>query len=226
MGLLKKLENMGRSLGKVVRQASPLVSFIPGIGPIASAGIGYAGSLAEGRNLKHHLKSGAMAGLSGLGIDKLQATGKLGSTLSGEFGKRSAREAALKGALGNMARNPAGIIDPMTGTSIAGEAGGGIGGFAGKALSGVSGLLKGGIGKLSTADILKLGLGGVGAYQASKAAGKANDLRERGLKYATDAYDEAAPLRKMGMEGMLDPRMADVSSLFNQPRRPYRRLTI
>lgn len=51
--------------------------------------------------------------------------------------------------------------------------------------------------------IAQIGATAYGAYQGSKAQGKANDLDARRIAMEERAYNEAAPLRKAGMEGML-----------------------
>ncbi len=214
MGLLKKLENAGRSVGKAVRQASPFVSFIPGIGPVAAGALGSLGSLAEGRNMKGHLKAGAIGAISGLGIDKLQATGKLGSVLSGGMGR-----VPIPGK--GLPMPDLSALDAMNG----GAPGGGGGGRIASLLGGIGKFLpKNGQGGIDLGMLAKLGLGGLGAYQASKAAGKADEYRKKGLASVEAEYAAGAGLRKMGMEGMMDPRMADVSGIFNQPRPNYRRV--
>src|SRR5690348_1896864 len=68
---LKGLENAGRSIGKVARQAAPVVGLIPGVGAPLGAAIGGLGSVAEGRKFSDSLKSAATGGLSGFANTKL-----------------------------------------------------------------------------------------------------------------------------------------------------------
>lgn len=214
MGLLKKLENAGRSVGKAVRQASPFVSFIPGVGPIAAGALGSLGSLAEGRNLRSTLKAGAIGAASGFGIDKLQATGKLGSVLSGGMGRGGIPKFPGSG----MPQPDLSALDSLMGNKPSGGRFAGILGGLGKFLP------KNANGGIDIGMLGKLGLGGLGAYQASKSAGKADEYRKKGLASVEAEYAAAAPLRQMGMAGMMSGRPADVSSIFNQPRPNYRRI--
>lgn len=113
-----------------------------------------------------------------------------------------------------------------------GVGGGGSRSIAQQAIGAVQQAMKSGQpapGGGSWVDILKklgpLVLGGAGAYQAAKTQGKADEYRAKAIKSAEDAYAEGAPLRTMGLAGLTDPRMKDVSSIFQKPTVNYRRLS-
>lgn len=95
-----------------------------------------------------------------------------------------------------------------------------------RALGGIGDFLKGGNpnGGIDLGKLAKYALPALGAYQASKAAAKADEYRKKGLAGAEAEYASRKPLREMGMAGLMDPRMTDVSSLFNKPRPQYRRI--
>jgi hypothetical protein len=84
---------------------------------------------------------------------------------------------------------------------LAGKAGQVLGGGAG------SGLDKG----LTAAAILDMAL----------TRKRQQDLQNKGIDYATNAYNEKAPLRKRGLELMLDEQAPDLSSIFVNPKNPY-----
>lgn len=228
---IKGLENAGRSLGKIGRQAAPIVGLIPGVGTVAGAAIGGLGSVLEGRKLSDSLKSGAIGGLSGLAGSKLRALLAAGKA-SGVGGALPNPDlSAVPGAVDSIGRKTAGELAKagLGGfVDTAGSAGGGglLGTIAQAAAKGLIPRNKDGSidwgGLLGNAA--KVGLPALGAYQSSKDKGKADEYRAKAIAAAEGAYNEAAPLRQMGLAGLTDPRMADVSSIFAAPRPQFRRL--
>ena len=217
MGLVKSIRKIGQKVGSVLRKAAPIVGLIPGVGLPAGAALGALGSIAEGgRGLGGTLSSAAMGGLSGLGGSALRSllAAKKASAVAGSMGK-------LGGIIGNS--TPGGTA------AAGGLTTGGSGGILGRLGSilggegGVTGVL-GNLGGL-VKDNQGLILGGLGAYQSSKNAGKAEEYRKKAIQAATAQYEAAAPLRAMGLAGLTDPRMVPVSQIFNQPRPTFRRLT-
>lgn len=97
----KAFKGIGKGLGKglgavgdVAKRAAPLTAFIPGVGPLAAAGIGAAGGLLGNLNDKDGFKGalgdtitgGLVGGLGNLGIRKLRGGG-LGGLLGGGGGR-------------------------------------------------------------------------------------------------------------------------------------------
>lgn len=105
---LKKFKPL-RFLGKAAKFAAP---FIPGIGPLAAAGIGAAGHvLDKGKraNLRGLAGGAAIGGLGKLGLNKLGGLGSVGQKtgLLGRLGKLTSRT----GFLGKAFTLPEGGLD-------------------------------------------------------------------------------------------------------------------
>jgi hypothetical protein len=120
-----------------------------------------------------------------------------------------------------------------------------IGGFSGGSLGDIMGKVPGfdGVGDMVSGGLKKLNMGSLGDMAGSAldfakghpdellAAGegllgahdalKARSLRGKALGSAEGAYNERAPLRKMGIEGMTTAQAPDLSSLFADPNNPY-----
>lgn len=112
MGLFGTLKGIVGGVGDVVKKASPLAAFIPGVGAPLAAAIGAGGALLGKANDKHvtigntlgSMAGGAaMGGIGGYGIDKLQSggIGGLTSSIGGLAGH--AGSAANPGGLGGVA---------------------------------------------------------------------------------------------------------------------------
>lgn len=150
-------KSIGKKLGGIVKKAAPLAMFIPGVGPLAAAGIGaaagFGGSALQGKNLKSHLKYGAIGGASA-GAGKF-ALGKLASRIPGKIPGPGGEIAAKAGKAG--------------GGSFLGRAGSLLRGGASALTGGASG------GRIGLADLLMGGLtaaGGVQGLRDSSAARK------------------------------------------------------
>ena len=87
-------------LGKILKKIAPIaVSFIPGIGPVASAALGAGMGALSGGGLKGALIGGATGAIGGAG-----GAGKIGSTILGKgssaLAQKTLGDAILGGALG------------------------------------------------------------------------------------------------------------------------------
>lgn len=134
----KGLKSIGKSLGSVAKTVAPVASFIPGIGPLASAAIGAGGAALAGDNRQSILQSGLMGGLGSLGIGALGGSGGLSGILGG-----------LGGILGGGQQVPPGgykigtTVYDSNGNIVSDSMASG-GGF----LGGLGSLLQGGLGSL------------------------------------------------------------------------------
>lgn len=186
MGLFKTLKKVAGGIGDVVKRAAPLATFIPGVGPLASAGLGAAGGLLGQLNNKNGSLMGGLGdaalhagiGYAGhKGIDAL--TGRLGGGMGtgggggGQPGQGGGGGSSIFGPGGLTGGGPAGLLGSLLG-------GGGGGGLLG-------GLLSGGA--------LPLGLAGMGMIRDAGAAKKQGELRERAFKMAEEPWNQMAPVR-------------------------------
>lgn len=201
MSFIKELRKIGQKGGSLLRKAAPVVGLIPGVGTIAGAGLGALGSIAEGhRGLGGTLTSAGIGGLSGFG----------GSKLREMLANRTASKVA-GGLAGRVPGDGLGAVNTGKLGALSGAIGslGGLAGFAADHAGGI-------------ASLAKYALPAVGAYQASKSAGKADDYRKKAIALTEQQWADQAPLRTMGMAGLTDPRLADVSSIYNAPRPQFR----
>lgn len=67
------------SIGGFLKKAAPFTAFIPGVGPLAAAGIGFGGSLLDGDSAGDALQSGALGYLGGRGVQGIGGGGDGGS---------------------------------------------------------------------------------------------------------------------------------------------------
>lgn len=230
--VLKKIgkSKITRAIGKGIDFGSDFLP--PGFRDVGNLG----GKLLEGKNLKMAAlgTAGDYVGgrlARGLG-SKLQGIGKAGAVAGGATPTNIPKLIGI-GPGGIPLFDQTGSIAKQLGagalqagaTAITGTGGSNPGqDWKSRLLGGVSGLLGGKAGGIGLGDIAKYALPALGAFQASKAAGKADEYRKKGLAGVEAEYAAAKPLRDMGLAGMIDPRMTDVSSLFNQPRPQYRRI--
>lgn len=216
------LKKVGKGIGKVTSVASPLL-MATGVGAPLALGLGAAGGFASGHNLGEVLKGAA----------KNFALGSAGKAVAGLAGLSKAA-AAKAGGVSAVGSQPRMIGVGPGGTPLfdqTGELSGGGGGGNGvvDALKGILGGNKAG-GGTDWGSILgnlgKVGVTAAGAYSSAKQQGKADDLRDKALKMVESEYAEAAPLRKLGMAGLTDPRVRDLSSVFATQPAQYRRLAV
>lgn len=218
------------TLGKIGQQAkiglgqiasNPIVTGATGafFGPGAAAllgGVGHALDTSHGSVGLGDIAKGSAIGYG---------TGQLGSAL------KTGASALLKGGATqavNSLNNPR--LDANGMPVDEGPAGGG-GGFLDKLKGALTGALTGGGGGLGGAlgsiggflsnnkDNLLMG----GALAASIAdANRARGLQEKGLNYATDAYDQRAPLRAQAMSALQNPQQTNLASTFaTRGNNPY-----
>jgi hypothetical protein len=244
------LKKLGKVVNKVTDIGSGLVGYIPGVGPIAGGVLDAAGDLAGGKNLKSALgsglKTGGMAFLGGKAASllggKLGSVGKIlgagrtpdfkpNASLMEKYGNTDALGSVIKNADGSYAGgNSAGLsgsggwMDKLG--SVIGGAGKVAGALTGSRAPGSAAAAGGGMPDWMKllGTVGKVALPAYGAYQASKTAGKADALQEKAMKLIEAEYAAGQPLRDMGLKGMMDPRLADVSGLFNKARPDYRRI--
>jgi hypothetical protein len=226
MSLKSFLKKVGKGVGKVTSVASPLL-MATGVGAPLALALGAAGGYASGHNtgevLKGLVKNAALgtAGKAAIGgLKGLQTVMKGGGKVSPVAGNLNPDD--LSKVIGNSSM-PGGAA-PGLGSS----SGGGGGGWL-DSLTGALGF-KNAQGGTDWAKILgtagKVGLGAAGAVSAAKQQGKADELRDKALRLVESEYAEAAPLRKLGMAGLTDPRVRDLSSIFQTPQAQYRRLAV
>lgn len=238
-------KDVGHFAGKVL--SNPIVqtasAFIPGVGPLITAGEGALGGLLRpGGNLGRAATgalSGAAAGFAGGGIKRLGA-GALGSLLhrggpvmdaNGIDGQGDFAHAEDGFGFGTPS-DPAGIADAIwNGTYTAGgSGGGGVGGFlsgaakkiGGGLLNGLTGQGQGG----GLGGLGNLALGGLAGYQALNAANaskRAGHLSDQALALAEQRWKDAAPLRTAGQATLLNPVRPDLSAVFTDPSNPFAR---
>ena len=102
-------------LGKILKTIAPIaVSFIPGIGPVASAALGAGLGALSGGGLKGALIGGISGGLGGAG-----AAGKIGGTILGK-GASAVAQKALGDAIIGGALGAATGQDPLKAAAMAG----------------------------------------------------------------------------------------------------------
>jgi hypothetical protein len=224
MSFLKKL---GKIVNKVTDFAAPIAGYVPGLGAPAAGLLKGAGALAGGKNLGQALKAGLATGgqafIGGKLASALTKAGKLGSIAS---------------KIGIGGRAPAGVAGAApTGVKVIGTGPGGIpilstgaGGASSSILQKLGSLIPQTAGggtdwKSILGGAVKYGLPALGAYQASKTAGKANDYRNKAIKTAEAEYAAAAPLRTAGLAG-LQAAPRDISGLFGPVTRNYRRISV
>lgn len=235
------LSSIGHFAGKVL--SNPIVegasAFIPGVGPLITAGEGALGGILKpGGNIGSALTGGlqgAAAGLAGGGIRKL-GTSLLANGVGGAL-KSSGTFAPSDsggGQYGNIIDYDAGgnpiygsdipqsIYDDPFGTGNGGSTSGGVGsdilGGLRKLGSGLSGGQNGGI------NVGNLALGGLAGYQALNAANaskRSGQLSDKALGLAESRYASQAPLRSAAMTHLLNPTRPDLTSVYQDAQNPF-----
>jgi hypothetical protein len=236
MGFLK-------SLGKIARQAAPFASLIPGVGPIAAAGLGAGGSLLEGGGLKGAIKGGLGGYVGSSGISGLTG-GKGIMGVTGAIAKQGGYKAAgvnlLKSKLGmgggasaadaapaeiptDTRYNPDGSIAsqiPIPEHGLPAELQPMSGGVPGGAPDS-GGWLSTGLSWLKNHP--DLALAGGSAILSAKTHADAQKQKDAALAQLQGEYDAKAPLRALGLSQLTqpDPRLAKLPGLFSGSGNPY-----
>lgn len=201
MGLFKSIGKFVGGVGDVVKKVSPLASFIPGVGPLAAAGLGAVGGLAGklndknvtlGNTLGSMAGGAALGGVGGYGIDKLQGL----SAANGGGIAGAAR--GLFGGGGGAASNIA--------TAAAGNAAGG-GGLLQQALNFAK----------NNPELL---LGGAGLVSGALGQHSADKTRNEALALARSQQDQRAPLFAALLARMNNPTRP-VSLSYRDPNNPF-----
>lgn len=235
MSFLKKL---GKIVNKVTDIGSGIVGYVPGVGPEIAGVLKAGGDLAGGHNLKNSLIAGLKTGGTAYAGGKLASlikSGKLGSILGHGAGGMIDRNPGIDGTING--RSPGDYIgvasqgpgDPGTMPNVASSSGGG-GGWLSKLGSVLGGSKPGGGTNWGgiLGNVAKYGLPALGAYQASKTAGKADQYRQKAISLAEKNWADSAPLRTQGLSTLTDPRLTaitNVAPLFQPPPRNYRRIS-
>lgn len=243
MGFLKKLTNVGRSIGKVVRQAAPALTLIPGVGPVAAGVIGGLGSVAEGRKLSDSLKTG----LGAFGAGKVLGAGGAGlkgvtANIAKQGGYKAAGVNLLKSKLGIPASaaaagpsrpdvietdtryNPDGSIASQTEIPERGLPDSlrplNTVGAPEAGGGGWMGALKSGASWLGRNP--ELALAGASAFMGAKGSADASKAKDKALARLNADYEAKAPYRALALKNLTteDPRIASLGSIFNNGR-PY-----
>lgn len=209
MSLWGSVKGVLGKVGDVAKVASPLASFIPGVGPLLAAGIGAgAGALSKlndkhvtlGNTLGSIAGGAALGGLGGFGVDKFQ-------------GLAAANGGGLGGAVSGV------------GKLLGGKAGGTAGSAAGGAARapGIGGLLGGAL------KHPELVVGGLAALQNTRQAGQAGDLRNQAVNLTMQDYNSRLPFQTAALErlktlGQPQPGVGalavpnDTGNPYNRPR--------
>lgn len=231
-----------KKVGGVAEKVAPYVGLIPGVGTIAGGAIGGLGALAHGDGLKGALKYGAAGAISGYGnAAKLGGMGakaifqgglkKVGSNLGtlamgGKLGGNGIPNPDVSGALNTAngiadkygSQGGGGFLDGLkkVGGGIVGMGSGvGMGGSHGGFLDSILGGIKG-IG----VDGALAGAAGLAGANASR---NASNYRNKALGLVQGQWDDKAPLRKVGLAGMLNEQRPDLSSVYADPQNPFAR---
>lgn len=126
---VKAVENIGRSVGGAVQKAAPVLNMIPGVGPVAAAGLGALGSVAAGGNMRDHARTALSAGGSALGGSILSGAGKMAGGIPGVSGVMGAAK-SLGGVqvpgMGTVGSIVKGQLPNMTGGWGGGPGAGGV----------------------------------------------------------------------------------------------------
>lgn len=164
----------------MVGTVAPAASFIPGVGPIATAALTAGGKALgtlnnKGASLGDAIKNAAVGGLTGYatgyGIDKLQ-------------GAAAANGGGIGGFLKGLTSGP-GIP--------------GVGGLPGTTPGTQSGGILGQLGSFLTHNP-ELALGGIAALSNARQASGSADLRNQAVQMAMSDYNDRKPFRDLALQ--------------------------
>lgn len=83
----KWAENVGRSVGATAKTVAPVLSIVPGVGPIAAGAIGALGNVAAGGNMKQTLGTGLKTAALGSALSAIPGGSSVGSKLGSGLSK-------------------------------------------------------------------------------------------------------------------------------------------
>jgi len=216
MGFWDVVKKIGGTIGDIGKVASPFLTFIPGVGPLAAAGIGGLsgllgrlndpGGLTLGSGLTGGLGGAAIGGLGALGLDKL---GGLGGSIGAIPGI---------GGMGATGGSPTSITDTF---DYAGEG----------ALRGGSGTGGGLLGrvwdwvKANPMDAAGLGLAGLTAIQSKRDTDRQRAQEEKAQSWAEEMDRARKPFRDALAQQPIKPPPPppDYSAVFADPGNPFSR---
>ncbi|HXJ64498.1 MAG TPA: hypothetical protein VNN79_12155 [Actinomycetota bacterium] len=235
MAWYNSLKDLGGDISSGAKAVGHTVGTIAS-NPIVDAGLGLAfgpGAAAAAKGIGTLLAPGGNIGKAALGAGEGYALGKGGQLLKNAF---SAAAPAID-AGGGAAAGGGGAA-----TAGAGAGGGGFmsdlgtlghdvfGGGDGSILDdikGVGGDIIGGAGKavssLGGGSALKGGLTLAAVLDAAQQRARQKDLQNKGLGFATDAYNANAPLRQLALAKLSNPNtgVQDLSSIYKDPYNPF-----
>lgn len=245
----KWAENVGRSVGNTAKTIAPALSIIPGVGPLAAAGIGALGSVAGGHNMKSTLGTGLKTYALGSALNMVPGAStvgaKLGSGLSKVPGVNSlagfakaipGSGAFLPSSSTQMAGAELAAPDPSklmrltpNGTNAAqvadlATAGGNAAGAAGA--SGFGGAVKGALGgvlKSAKENPLVVGQIASGVLQARQ-QGAQNDLQREQFDYQKSQTDDEQK-RRQANASLLAPLFQSYLSRAQTAKSPWQDYT-
>ncbi len=180
--------------GNLLKNVAPLAALIPGVGPLAAAGLaaaagGLGKSIQKGSNLGQDLGQGLTSGVEGLGASSLAGgLGGLGNAASTAAGGAGATSGAT-GAISKLAPIAAKAIGGV-GTPSAGSPSGGDSSGLPSWLSSILG---------TAGNILP-------QVNAANLSAQSNQYAKDAVNTATGAWDAKAPIRASGIAGILNPQ--------------------
>ncbi len=188
--------------------------------PLVDAGIGAflgPGAAAAAKGLGTLIAPGGNVGKAAVGAGEGYLLGKGGQLV----------KSGVSSLLGTAtpALNDGFASDGTTGTGSPGGGSTGLLSTIESALSGAGGDISSVLGKLNSATgggngLQKLLLAAAVADQAATRE-RQTDLQNKGLGFATDAYNANAPLRTRGAALLAGAPAQDLSSIFTNPENPY-----
>lgn len=183
--------------GNLLKNVAPLAALIPGVGPLASAGIGALGAgIHKGTNLGDIVKQGAVSGAEGYGAGNVLGAAK---GASGVLGTAK----AVAGALPGVAKTV------QTANGVGGLV---AGPGAPPATTAANGGVLGDIGSWLGANALPVAQG----INAADLMRQSKDYADRALKTNEQSWNERAGLRTSGVAGLNNPVPIDLSALQKQ----------
>lgn len=199
MGLFKKLGKLGKKVGKAIGKgwekvddfALPALGFALGGPGGAALGAAAARGIGDG---KFDPKATALAG----------AKGYVGGQVAGGLGLKGGQGLKMLGGSARSALSNPGTLAMNAGRSVMGGGAPVQGGTPGAPMDGGGGrfdtLKRIGGGILDNSDLI---LGGLSAYEAQKQGARADKMSQAQLDFERQQYAERAPLRQLGMQGLL-----------------------
>lgn len=189
MAWYNSLKDLTGDVGSIAKKAAPFAGFIPGVGPIAAAGLGAAGGLLSHDGIAGALGDAAGGYLGGAG-------GALRNAPQGIHGILNLAQGGVASPASGSSGIPTGAPVGST-TTYPSESDTGAPGQSGldSLLGDAQGWLTGNGGKNL--------LGAAQGVNAALQQKKSNDLANQALATVEGRYNAQAPLRAQGLAGLL-----------------------